>query len=194
MLTIDLAPTLQKLIDARLDNIERAIMMTDTSRAERRQIVSAVEDQIYEMLSRLNHDEPTREDVLGVLAALDPPEAYCNGTYVTRSEPQMASRAATYNSSVSDKATTRVNILSIIGVCFAGAAILFAPVWWELSYFGVIATAAFAVTACVLGIIALTQIAKTQWTQKGIGMAIISIASPMFAGILGFLVFLLLNG
>lgn len=64
------------LIDARLDAIDRALLGR-VSRAERLDVVGEVESRIDELLhARCGPSEPSREDVLAVLALLDPPEAY----------------------------------------------------------------------------------------------------------------------
>ena len=65
----------QSLIDARLDVIER-ILMDRMNRQDRLTIVREVESQIHELLAERGVDEASREDVLAVLARLDPPEAY----------------------------------------------------------------------------------------------------------------------
>src|SRR5215217_7291486 len=70
-----LAPTLQALIDLRLDTIDR-LLLNHLPRQDRVNIVSEVEAQIFELLGEQGDDEPTRDDVLAVLARLDPPEAY----------------------------------------------------------------------------------------------------------------------
>jgi hypothetical protein len=67
--------TLQTLIDSRLDTIDR-MLVGRLPRSERLEIVREVESQIFELLQERTSDEPTREDVLAVLARLDPPEAY----------------------------------------------------------------------------------------------------------------------
>jgi hypothetical protein len=67
--------SLQPLIDSRLDTIER-MLLGRLPRSERLEIVREVETQIFELLQQRGADEPTREDVLAVLARLDPPEAY----------------------------------------------------------------------------------------------------------------------
>jgi hypothetical protein len=77
MMTLDavqLAPSLQALVDARLDTIER-MLMGKVPRQDRLSIVREVESQIQEQLGS-QHGEPSREDVLAILATLDPPEAY----------------------------------------------------------------------------------------------------------------------
>ncbi len=56
MMTIELSTSLRHMIDARLDNIERALMTKGTPRGDRRQILSAIEDQILEMLGQTAGD------------------------------------------------------------------------------------------------------------------------------------------
>ncbi len=76
MFAVDLPVVLQRIIDARLDNIERALMTRNISRSDRHQILSAIEDQIMEMLQHSSGEAPSRDEVLSILAKLDPPEAY----------------------------------------------------------------------------------------------------------------------
>jgi hypothetical protein len=78
MMTLDatqLSPALQALVDARLDTIER-MLMGKVPRQDRLSIVREVESQIQEQLGNHHDGEPSREDVLTILATLDPPEAY----------------------------------------------------------------------------------------------------------------------
>ena len=70
-----ISESLQTLIDSRLDTIDR-MLLGRVSRQDRLAIVREVESQIHELLQERNTDELTREDVLAVLARLDPPEAY----------------------------------------------------------------------------------------------------------------------
>src|SRR5262245_25484527 len=76
--TIDeLILPLRHLIDNRLDAIDRILIEAGAARAERGNILSDIEAQIYEMLrATVGEREPTRRDLLDVLAKLDPPEAY----------------------------------------------------------------------------------------------------------------------
>jgi hypothetical protein len=80
MSTIDMtviSGSLQTLVDARLDAIDRALLGR-VSRQERLNVGGEVVGGIHVLL----HDrcgpgvEPSRDDVLAVLAQLDPPEAY----------------------------------------------------------------------------------------------------------------------
>jgi hypothetical protein len=75
-LKTDLTDPLQRLIDERLDTIDRVLLMAGVARDERRTTVAEVESQIHEMLAQSAPAGPQRGDVLAVLARLDPPEAY----------------------------------------------------------------------------------------------------------------------
>jgi len=73
--TAQISDSLQTLIDSRLDTIER-MLLGRIPRQDRLAIVREVESQIHELLQANDSEELTREDVLAVLARLDPPEAY----------------------------------------------------------------------------------------------------------------------
>src|SRR5262245_61484799 len=77
----ELDAPLRALVERRLDGIDRVLLAAGVSRGERCGIVEEVEAQIYEMLARRADGPPTRQDVLAVLAALDPPEAYAPEGY-----------------------------------------------------------------------------------------------------------------
>lgn len=73
--TVRLPEALQSLVDSRLDTIDR-MLLGRVPRHDRVAIVGEVEAQIYELLAGRDADDLSREDVLAVLARLDPPEAY----------------------------------------------------------------------------------------------------------------------
>jgi hypothetical protein len=73
--SIQVSGLLQMLIDSRLDTIDR-MLLGRLPRSERLEIVREVESQIFELLQERDSGELTREDILAVLARLDPPEAY----------------------------------------------------------------------------------------------------------------------
>jgi hypothetical protein len=81
MTRTELDGRLQDLVDERLDAIDRVLLRAGVSRGERRRIVEEVEAQIHELLARRPAGEPTRDDVLAVLASLDPPELYAPEEY-----------------------------------------------------------------------------------------------------------------
>lgn len=70
-----LSRPLQRLVDARLDTIDR-MLLGRLPRADRLAVVRDVEGQILDLLGERPGHELDREDVLVVLARLDPPEAY----------------------------------------------------------------------------------------------------------------------
>lgn len=82
--TAQISESLQTLIDSRLDTVDR-MLLGRLSRRDRLAIVREVESQIHELLQTSDAEELTREDVLGVLAQLDPPEAYLSDE--TEGEP-----------------------------------------------------------------------------------------------------------
>jgi hypothetical protein len=75
MTSADLNPELRKLIDGRLEAIDRVLTASAVSWSERRSILAEVETQIFELLARRS-TTPTQEDVLLVLESLDSPDAY----------------------------------------------------------------------------------------------------------------------
>ena len=75
MAAVGLSDAVQTLIDARLDTIDR-MLLGRVPRSDRLAIVREVEGQIHDLLAERGSDEPDRDDVLAVLARLDPPEAY----------------------------------------------------------------------------------------------------------------------
>jgi hypothetical protein len=70
-----LSESMQTLIDSRLDTIDR-MLMGRVPRQDRLAIVREVEAQVFELLQERGEEELSRDDVLAVLARLDPPEAY----------------------------------------------------------------------------------------------------------------------
>ena len=66
---------MQALVDARLDTIDR-MLLGRVARQDRLAIVREVESQIHDLLGEPRPRPLDRDDVLAVLARLDPPEAY----------------------------------------------------------------------------------------------------------------------
>jgi hypothetical protein len=89
--TATLSPALRALIDERLDGIDRVLRHSRTPRPERLEILDSVENQILEMLAKRTADEPTRRDLLAVLAELDPPEAMRSATKLEVVNPKLKS-------------------------------------------------------------------------------------------------------
>jgi hypothetical protein len=72
---VQLPESVQALVDSRLDTIDR-MLMGRVPRQDRLSIVREVEAQVFELLRERDAGDISREDVLTVLARLDPPEAY----------------------------------------------------------------------------------------------------------------------
>ena len=92
MTTTDLTPELRALVDARLDAIDAALRHVQMPYFERSHIVGEVEAQIFELLGR-REGTPAREDVLQVLASLDPPEAYIPAEFRRHAAPVQLGQA-----------------------------------------------------------------------------------------------------
>ncbi len=89
---LELPGSLQALVDSRLDTIDR-MLMGRVPRQDRLSIVREVESQVFELLQEGDGGDLGREDVLAVLARLDPPEAYLpEETEVQPMSPRRASR------------------------------------------------------------------------------------------------------
>lgn len=75
MTATELNLELRKLIDTRLDEIDRVLARAQMPWSERRSIVGEVETQIFELLTRRG-ETPTSEIVLEILGSLDPAESF----------------------------------------------------------------------------------------------------------------------
>lgn len=118
-----LTDALQALIDLRLDTIDR-MLLGRVPRQDRLNIVGEVESRIYELLGERGVEEPTRDDVLAVLARLDPPEAYVPEGAEDRL-PAVSERAAASSSRPRSAAPDEARIGKASGIM--GLAALAAP-------------------------------------------------------------------
>ena len=73
--SVRLPEALQAMIDARLDTVDR-MLLGRVPRPDRLAIVGDLEAQIFDLLQGREAEGLGRDDVLAVLARLDPPEAY----------------------------------------------------------------------------------------------------------------------
>jgi hypothetical protein len=179
-LLTELAPSLQRLVDARLDNIDRALLSTDTSRYERRQIVSAVEDQIQELVARIDKAEPSREDILRILASLDPPEAYGSGSMqATAEQPRLRepSPFSAIRMSTSTSFEPKANTLSIVSVVLAAASLMAIPGVFIIDIVALLLSAIVSMSALICGIVSLCQLWNAKGKEYGHWMSILGIVS-----------------
>lgn len=172
MMATELSIASQQLIDARLDNIERALMVKGMERGDRRQIVSAIEDQILEMLHQSAGDEPTRDEVLLVFAKLDPPEAYLGLSEGDNAGVLPQPREARPSIDLSARNSSDYNPLAIISfvlMCLAAVGSVF---WISTGPVALIPLGIAALGAGVCGTIGMYQCLSNRLGQRGLWLAI----------------------
>jgi len=150
-----LPTALQTLIDSRLDTIDR-MLLGRVPRQDRVAIVREVESQVFELLS--DRDDPSREDVLAVLARLDPPEAYLSDEdEVESASPSPRPRtvaAVRSGSSVVVKALKWPKAAGIVGIIALGLLIFSPQLYLVMAVFGgelLVCMLLFAAPAMMLG-------------------------------------------
>lgn len=123
MTAAELNPELRKLIDLRLDAIDRILARGEVTWSERRSIVGEVETQIFELLARRG-ESPNEEDLRAVLDSLDPPESYLPEEL--RDQPSSApvepSQASW--SQLPSRAARRMRETCRVAACVAGVVIV----------------------------------------------------------------------
>jgi hypothetical protein len=132
--TMRLPRSLQKLVDARLDTIDR-MLLGRLPRADRLSVARDVEGQIFDLLANRPGHELDREDVLTVLTQLDPPEAYIpeEGGYeaaavlLPAASTSLARRPQT--SDVTSGEKKRATIIGILGLVLLGVVVLWPAVY-----------------------------------------------------------------
>jgi hypothetical protein len=200
MIAVDMPVALRQMIDARLDNIERALMTQQMGRGDRHQILSAIEDQILEMLGRSAGEEPTRDDVLSILAKLDPPEAYLEvsdtrsgefSTLVQGDHRRMDADAVRLSGAEKD-----VSTLAVIGFVLTCVACVGAFSWWILDFYGLMLLAILTTAAGIFGNVALCQFIQHRHSQRGLWMAVTASSSAPIVALLScatYVVLLMIN-
>jgi hypothetical protein len=163
----------QHLIEARLDAIERYLMDNRVSRSERNEIVSAVEEQISELLET-EEGEITREKVLLVLASLDPPEAYCGDEPNDRPVQQRRSASGDGSTELPGqrRREQRLAPLAILALVFS---LLSIPTIMILPLGSLLALA-----GGICGVIAVSQVTASHGRLNGLWMAIVGCAMFVF--------------
>lgn len=177
MQVMEYSGTVRQLIDARLDAIERALMASGMTRADRSQIVSAIEDQIVEMLNQQGSDDPTREDVLQVLARIDPPEAYLEfsalgaSDMVAVAEPGGQRRPAPVarQELAARSAETKSAAMGIIGLVLSCLLCAVSVGWWMFGYLGLGLLIVNTLAAIICNVLAFIQVTSGQRRHPGFG-------------------------
>jgi hypothetical protein len=194
-LLTELAPSLQKLVDARLDNIDRALLSTDVGRYERRQIVSAVEDQIQELVARIDKEEPSREDILRILSSLDPPEAFGSGSMHAELDQETFRPVNRFaRSSQASRAEPRGNTIAIVSVALGAASILAIPGLFLLGFFAFGISVILSFAAMICGIVGLCQLSNSKGKPMGKVLSILGIVSFPVGLVLMMLFYLVVSG
>jgi hypothetical protein len=167
---VELGGPLQGLVDERLDAIDRLLLHAGVSRGERRGIVGEVEAQVYELIGRRTAGEPTRADVLSVLAALDPPESYAPEGYEVRPEAVGRSRrpagprpSALAIAGAAAGALDAVFVVAALGLLLLGGE--------EEALFALIPGALLAAAASVLGVWSVLRIRESRGMLFGLPAA-----------------------
>ncbi len=191
--------SLQVLIDARLDSIER-MLIGRVPRADRIAIVEEVESQIHELLGDRDPESLTPDDLLDVLRRLDPPEAYLAHQNETKTEPtefySVPSVPKSAKSLQGPKLKARIG--GIFGICSLGLMLL-AP----LAYFfalmldsevvlllGLGATWVMGIVCGLVGVILCIQTRRQgAFAIMGLVMAALSLPIWLIACPIGALVF-----
>ena len=159
------------------------------SRQDRLAIVREVESQIHELLQERNTDELTREDVLAVLARLDPPEAYIPAETEALAAPAQVALTSRSTAAVprSDQRTGRAS--GILGLAALALVVMYPGIFMialtlqsqflALAFCGV--TLAFAFPAGVLGLVLGVYSRKSgAWAVAGIAASLLSLLlSPL---------------
>ncbi len=203
MTTERLPRALQKLIDARLDTIDR-MLLGRLPRADRLAVTRDVEGQIFDLLGERPGHELDRDDVLIVLSRLDPPEAYIpeEGGYEATAVLLPSSSVATTRRSINTEATLderrRATVIGIIGLVLLGLVLV-----WPLAYmFALFAGLGEVALIGLLGLSALlllaavpTLVLSILWRRGGswATLGIVAGAIGLVAGPLSSIVFLFLS-
>ncbi len=189
--TTQLSESLQTLIDTRLDTIDR-MLLGRVPRQDRLAIAREVESQVFELLQERGGDELGRDDVLAVLARLDPPEAYLPdeaGETVSARVPssQRAARPAPGNEHRLSKASGILGLsalgMVLLGVLVYVLAMLTESVPFVYVAFGIVLLALItSIVGTVLGVIARRG---GPWSAVGLVTGIVSLVFSLAAGIGG---------
>ena len=187
---VNLESSLQALIDDRLDAVDRVLLRAGVSRGERRNIVEEVEAQIHELLSRKTDGDLLRVDVLAVLNALDPPEAYAPEGHRQRvsdvaGTPRMRLRRPEPSLLALGSAAGGI-ITAFLAVLASFLVIQGEFGMLALALIALLVPAALAVTAC--GILAIVRIRRSDGWLFGLRAALL--AAILFPLLLGNAVFI----
>jgi VIT1/CCC1 family predicted Fe2+/Mn2+ transporter len=195
MTTIAASPltdALQTLVDARLDTIDR-MLLGRVNRQDRLAIVREVESQIFDLLQGRDGESLDRDDVLAVLARLDPPEAYLPDDESTaEGRPTRISAAPRSLTTASRNAPSeRIDLASgILGIISVAIGILTGMATFVLAEL-VIAIIPLVFIVSLLAVVFAAKVRlRGAWAIVGMVTGIMTMFACLAGG--GWLVFLLL--
>ncbi len=193
--SIHVSESLQTLIDCRLDTIDW-MLLGRMPRSERVEIVREVESQIFELLGARHSDELTREDVLGVLGRLDPPEAYLPDEARSEPLPRRGAATALPRQPVRERDPWTGRVSGILGITMLVMLLMLYPLAILLSgsfhwpdeavmvvWFGV---AVVSLVGSSIGLVFACQArVKRGWAVAGLVTSIFALILTVAAGVLG---------
>jgi hypothetical protein len=189
--TVQLAESLQRLIDARLDTIDR-MLLGRVPRQERLDIVKEVESQIFEQLPDWEGSKLTRDDVLAVLARLDPPEAYLADVAEESFSPAQSAVRISAIPTRAARPQRVARLAGILGLSGLGLALIsplilvFAELTGAITVAFVLcfATVALILAGGILGIVlGISSGLKGAWAITGLVTGIFCLLFAMFASL-----------
>jgi hypothetical protein len=190
-----LSDSLQTLIDSRLDTIDR-MLLGRVPRQDRVAIVRDVETQIHDLLQERDTEELSRDDVLAVLARLDPPEAYLpEEAEGAPASPRVAlpGRAVQPFQAKSNKAARAggiVGLASLLIVVLVPALVMPIGTWLEsqiLMIAGFFSAVILGFAGGVLGIVlAVSARPRGAWGLTGIVTGVFSLLASVVVLLMSF--------
>ena len=192
MTTGRLPRALQKLVDARLDTIDR-MLLGRLPRADRLAVTRDVEGQIFDLLGERPGNELDREDVLIVLSRLDPPEAYIpeeggyEATAVLLQSAAIGAARRTAEPAASPGERRRATVVGIVGLLLLGLVVLW-PVTYAFAMLGVISGSALFILFGLSGVMTVasvpTLVLSILWRRGG-GWAAVGIVAGAVGLVVG---------
>ncbi len=199
IVTIQLPASLQVLIDSRLDTIDR-MLMGRMPRQDRLAIVSEVESQIHEKLLEREDHEWDRDDILALLARLDPPEAFIPEPSDDDVSPPRVTVSYTGQRTARRVDSRTARLSGILGLTMLGGVLVGYPLIFTVAEFlssegfllgGFGMASLIIITGSILGLVFGLR------ARSGGGWAVAGIVTSLVALLLGFVglsgLFLFLN-
>ena len=132
---LDLSSEARAPMDAYLDAVDQALRASGMDRDARRSITDDLETQILETLAARAGPRPTPADVQGVLAALDPPEAYADAERVGAAQGAERQPPLPLPPALAKVSPRRLSRTALVGAIWGCVGLLIAglglvPLWW----------------------------------------------------------------